>query len=179
MPGPTLLFEALENLLAVTLAALDTIPTFDASLDGAPGCAYIAPGPPPWDTYPCVIAYTSGPAVADTFPLQPSLSPGHRTTRHGEVNLVAMSVVVLRCAWEPSDEAPDTIDGDAITRSARQSSADLWAALSGIRQAKREERLFAPEDREFFIDPTVAVNQQGGAVGWQVNLRTQLDGYSI
>lgn len=177
MSGATLVYDALEEYLRVCLESLDSIPSYDNSLEGRPGCSYVAPGPPPYDVYPCLIVYTSGPAVGDTFPLQPALSPSHRATTHGQVNLVTMTASILRCGWIPGDGEEQEIDPVAVSASARQTSADLWAIWNGIKAAKRNGNLFAPRERELFMDPAVAIAQQGGAVGWQITVRTQLDGF--
>jgi len=170
MPGADLLYEAMTEMLDVCVAALADTP------DGAPDCRYLAPGPPAWDTYPCLIVYAGGPAIADTFPLQPVLSPGHRVAVMGEVNLVAITATILRCApvIDEGGQLPQAGEMDAATR---QTSADLWATWNHLRQAKKDGTLFAPTTREFFLDPAVAVNPAGGACGWQVTVRTQLDGY--
>lgn len=170
MPGVDLLYEALAEVLAVCVTALEDTP------DGPPDCRYLAPGPPPWDSMPCLIVYAGGPQVAETLPLAPVLSPGHRVAVMAEVDLVSITATILRCApaLDDAGQMPPLSVFDATTR---QTSADLWAVWAHLKQAKRDETLFSPKEREFFLDPAVAVNQEGGACGWQVTLRTQIDGY--
>lgn len=173
MAGSLDLHAACLELQEACLVALADTP------DGAPECSYISPGPPPWDTFPCLIVYAVGPAPGDTFPLQPALAPGHRVTTNGQVNLVTITATILRCAWEVADDAPEVIDPAAITKTAEQTNADVWALWNHLRAAKRAGTLFAPREREFFLEPPAAVNQQGGAAGWQFTVRTELGGYPV
>jgi hypothetical protein len=166
------LYAAMEEYRDVLLRALEDTP------EGAPGYYYICAGPPSWDAFPALIVYAGGPQVADTLPLQPQLAPGHRTATYGEVDLAVMTAVVLRCAVVLGDEesiSPPTREQHEAA--ALQTSCDLWAALNHLKTAKRNGTLFAPKEREFFLDPPIAVNQEGGAAGWQITIRTQLDGY--
>lgn len=156
----------------VCLVALDDTPA------GRPPCTYISPGPPPWDILDCLVVHTSGPNVGDTFPLQPSLAPGHRVQTNGQVNLVAITATIIRCGVMP-DEVGGGFDAERATTVARQTNADVWAIWNHVRSAKRRGALFAPVERELFMDPAVALNQLGGAAGWAVTVRTSLDGYAV
>jgi hypothetical protein len=160
----------------VAVAALDTLPGDDPVLDGAPSCRYIDAGPPSWDSYPCLIVYPGGPALADTLPLSPVLAPAHRIVTMGEVDLVSITTTILRCA-AIIDEEGNLPQASAHDVAAYQSSADLWAIWNAIKTSKRDGTLFPPNERELFLDPSVVLNQQGGACGWQITIRVQLDGY--
>jgi hypothetical protein len=165
------LYAALVEYLNACHAALADTPA------GSPSCFYVSSGPPAWDSLDCLIVHAGGPAIADTLPLQPSLSTLHRATVQGSVNLVAMTATILRCAasMHDDDALPPTIaEQNAV---AEQTSADLWAIWNYVQTAKRQSLLFPPREREFALEPPVAVNQQGGATGWQITIRTQLDGY--
>lgn len=164
------LYNCMVEFFGVCLAATADTP------EGEPNCAYICAGPPAWDSFPCLIVHSGGPAVGDTFPLQPSLAPGHRVTTNAQVNLVSITATILRCAaiLDDNGQAPSVEEQDSA---ARQTSADLWAIWNHVREAKKAGTLFAPREREFFFDPAVAVNQQGGAAGWQITVRTALYGY--
>jgi hypothetical protein len=164
------LFAAIQEFFNICVAALADTPA------GAPQCAYISPGVPAWDACPCLVVHCGGPVVADTFPLQPALGPDHRVTVHGQVNLIVLTATILRCVPVITEEGglPQPADFAAATQ---QTSADLWAIWNHVRQAKHDGTLFAPREREFRFEPPVAVNQQGGAGGWQITVRTELDGY--
>lgn len=172
MPGASDLHAMCEDYLSLCLHALADTPA------GAPACSYVSSGPPPWDILDCVVVHTPGPVVADTLPQTTALTPGHRVTTNGEVIIVALVATVLRCGYV-LDEGAQGIDPAAITAVAAQTNADLWAVQNHLRAAKRAGTLFPPREREFFIDPAVAVNQEGGAAGWQIGIRVQLGGYAI
>lgn len=161
----------LEEFFEACVEALRDTPA------GPPDCAYIAEGPPPWDACPCLIVWAGGPATADTLPLQPMLSPGHRAESQGMVNLVSITATVLRCStlFDDSGHPPQPAQHAAV---AEQTSADVWAIRNHVRAAKKAETLFAPRSRELFFDPTVAVNPMGGCAGWQIPFRVTLDGYN-
>lgn len=164
------LFDAMQAFFDVCLAALADTPA------GAPECAYMTPGPPAWDSMPCLIVHTPGPSVADTFPLQPVLGPAHRIASYGSVNLIGITATILRCA-PVLTEGGDLPSIAEFTAATQQSSADVWAIWNHVQEAKRTGVLFAPREREFLMDSPIAVNQQGGACGWQIGIRTELDGY--
>lgn len=149
------------------------------TLDGPPDdCAiYVDSGPPSWDELPSLIVYAGGPAVADTFPLQPYLAPFHRISVMGEVDLVSMTALILRCAapLTENNALPDVATREKVSR---QTSQDLWAILNHVKNAHRLGTFFPPAtERELALDPAVAVVQQGGATGWAITLRVQLGGY--
>lgn len=165
------LYALCSELLDACVVALDTTP------EGAPDCRYISPGPPSWDTCPCLVVYASGPAVADTFPLQPMLAPGHRPQTQGLVILAGLVVTILRCA--PMIDDAGTLPQPAeISATALTTTSDVWAIWNHLLRQKRSAALFAPREREMFMDPGVAVIQQGGCCGWQIGLRVALGGYT-
>lgn len=170
MAGSGDLYDAVEAYFNVCLAALADTP------GGAPPCAYISEGVPLWDTCPCLVVYAGGPAIADTFPLQPVLAPGHRAALGISVNLVTITALVLRCATV-IDETGSLPQPAAHAAVARQTAADAWAIWNHVRQAKRDETLFPPRERELFMEAAAVQNQEGGCTGWSISLRTELDGY--
>jgi hypothetical protein len=163
------LYDAAHEFFNVCLAALaDT-------RGGQPECAYIAEGPPAWDSCPCLICWVGGPAVGDTFPLQPALAPMHRFAV-GQVNVVSFTALSLRCAAELSEGGGLPTPAEHETAAA-QVADDMWAMWNHLLSAKRHGTLFPPKEREFSLEPTVAVNPAGGAAGAQMTVRVQLDGY--
>lgn len=164
------LYDAVNEFFRVCLAALED------TRGGAPECAYIAEGPPTWDACPCLVVYAGGPAVGDTFPLQPSLAPLHREATAGKVNLVAITAISLRCV-------PVLGEDGTLPQPAEHAAAaaeildDMWALWNHVGAAKRHGTLFAPREREFGLDPAVPLNPQGEAGGCQITVRTELGGY--
>lgn len=168
--GPGDLLAAMQEFFDACVEALET------TVGGVPECRYISEGPPPWDTIPSLMVHTVGPVLGDTLPLQPMLQPGHRVTVTGQVNLVGLTATILRCATVINDsgELPTPAEHLAVTTLITQ---DVWAIWNVVKQKKRAGTLFAPKERELFFAPSVAVNQQGGACGWQLTFVTELDGY--
>jgi hypothetical protein len=169
--GSTDLYDVAVEYMDACAVALDDTP------DRRPDCIYVSPGPPPWDVMPALMVHVGGPVIGDTLPLQPMLAPLHRVQITGEVNLVALTATVIRCApvLGENGELPIAEMGPV----SRQINADLWAIWNHIRAGKRAGALFGPREREFSFEPAVPLNQQGGACGWQITIRTQLDGYPI
>lgn len=164
------LYDLCVEYLTACLAALADTPA------GPPSRFYISPGPPAWDCCDQLTVHTGGLVVADTFPLQPMLAPGHRVQNQGRVNLVYLVATILRCAptLGENGELPDVA---AFNTAARQTNADLWAIWNHLTRAKRDGTLFQPDQVEVFFDPAVALNQQGGCAGWAIQLRVSLEGY--
>lgn len=174
MSGSGDLFAALEDFFAVCKFALA-----HGAVDGCPDCAYMSEGPPAWDDCPCLICWTGAPAVGDTFPLQPSLSPMHRIELGRQVNLVPMTAIVLRCQAIISDAGvlPQPSEHAAVTASIL---SDAWALWNTLREAKRQEILFPGQGgkREFSLEVGIAYNPQGEAAGSAITIRTEIDGYA-
>ncbi len=173
------LFIAVENFFAVCKAALAAdavIEGVDPALTGLPGCAYMAEGPPAWDSCPCLIVWSGAPSVGDTFPLQPSLAPMHRIQLDRQVNIVAMTAIVLRC--QPTLDAQGNIpQPEAHALITQQVNMDMWALWNWLREAKKQEVLFGDQFHEFDLQPGIAYNPAGAAAGCAITVRTQLDGY--
>lgn len=171
MGGVSDLYDALVEFFGVCKTALAE------TASGCPECAYISPGPPAWDSCPCLIVYSGGPTVGDTFPLQPALAPLHRIQLERQVNLVALTAIALRC--QPIiDEGGRLPSPDEQAAAAREVLEDAWALWNHLRAAKTAGTLFAPREREFELTPGIAYNPQGEAVGAAITVRTQLDGYT-
>lgn len=142
---------------------------------GAPGRVYVSPGPPAWDCEQLTV-HVGGPAVADTFPLQPSLAALHRVAVQGQVDLISLTATILRCVPTLTQQGKFPPDS-ALDAASQQTLADLWAIWNYVRRGKSTGALFPPKEREFGFDPAISMNLQGGFGGWQVTIRVQLDGY--
>lgn len=166
--GPDDLFDLCEEYLEACVSALGS---------DVPDRRFVNYGPPAWDCPEQLTVHAGGPVVADTLPLQPSLEPAHRAAVQGMVNMVSLTATILRCVpmIEEDGDAPSPQD---IEVASRQTCSDVWAIWNWLVSKKADGTLFPPrESRELFIDPAVAVNPQGGAAGWQITVRVQLDGY--
>lgn len=167
------LFAVAEQWLTLCELATASTP------DGTPALSFVSPGPPSWDCIPMLSVHCVGPVLADTAPLQPPLAPGHRAQTQQGRTLVGYVCTILRCAPQITGPGNRLPSGSEMTAVAAQVHADLWAIWQYTRQAKSDDDgWFGNQWQELFQDPAVAVNQQGGACGWQIQIRVQLDGYS-
>lgn len=166
------LYACASEYLAVCVTALNT------TAAGAPARAFVSPGVPPWDCPDQLSVHVGGPALADTLPFGGALEPGHRIAVQGMVNLISLTATILRCAPLP-DNLGNPPSVAAMNAVAAQTTADLWAIWAGVKAAKKALTLFPPRERELFIDPAVSLNQAGGVCGWEINIRVQLDGYTV
>lgn len=165
------LYTALSNFFEVCKFALANY-----SIDGLPDCAYVSEGLPAWDSCPCLICWAGAPAVGDTFPLQPSLAPLHRIDLGRQVNLIPMTATILRCQAIMADDGtlPQPPEHAEVTASIL---SDAWGVWNVLREAKRQEILFPPKEREFGLEVGIAYNPQGEAAGSNITIRTELDGF--
>lgn len=167
--GPTDLFDLNAEWLAACEAALATTD------GGTPARSFVSLGPPAWDCCPQLTVH-SGYALADTAPIGPPLSAGHRTTVQGGVYLVPLVATVIRCVptLEDNGDPPTAADLEAA---AMTGMADAWAITNHTWDQHAKGILFAPVEREMFIDPTVPLQQAGGCGGFQIQIRVALYGY--
>lgn len=142
--------------------------------------AYVSNGAPAFDCPPQLTVHAGGPAEADTAPLSPPLAPGQRASVTGAVHLVNITATVIRCAPIVDDrgEAPSA---SAIETSANEVLQDVWAIWNFTRKKHRANLLFASPSgrRELILDPAISVPTEGGAAGWSIPIRVQLDGYEV
>lgn len=171
MGAVTDLHDLAHEYLAACAAAL----TYTES--GPPDRQLISPGPPAWDCCPQLSVHVASPSQADTLPGAPALAPGHRIQVQGTVYLVALVATILRCAPVIQENTLELPTPASITAAAKETDEDIWAIWNYIPAAIRAGTLFAPKDRETFVDPAVSLNQQGGCAGWQLQVRVQLDGF--
>lgn len=171
MGGPGDLQALAEEYLEACVVALSDTP------GGAPSFAFVSPGPPSWDCCPMLTVHVGGPVEGDTLPLQPQLGPSHRVARGIEVHLVLLTATILRCDPTISEEGilPDPA---AMTETAAQTNADVWAIWQYVRRAKYLNVLWGPKEREFRFEPAIPQKQQGGCCGWEIPVVVQLNGYN-
>jgi hypothetical protein len=176
---------AAGDLYAACVALLAVAEDAAASTPGGPiGRVFVSPGPPAWDCPPQLTVHAGGPVIGDTLPLSPNLQPFHRVGGPAAfVNLVALTITVIRCVPAMGEglsfPAPAEIEAAAV-----ETLADVWAIWNYIINRKRQGALFAddkgnPRSRELVLDPAVPLNIQGGAAGWQIQVRVELPGYDV
>lgn len=145
---------------------------------GTPDRQLVSPGPPAWDCCPQLSVHVNAPAWANTQPTSPDLSPGHRIQAYGVVYLVEMVATMIRCSPTINEQEMALPRASDLTAAAKATNDDIWAVWNYIPKAIRAGTLFAPKERETFVDLPRAQNQEGGCAGWEFTVRVQLDGFS-
>lgn len=176
-PGPLDLHLLCEDLLDACMEALDAIPTFAATLDGAPDRAFVTfPGPvaghPALDCCPQLTVHAGPLSESPTPPL--GLGAGTRHKQDARINLVTLVATSVRCVPVGSDTAPPSVQESE--QAAEQLNADGWALWNHIWEMIRADRLFAI-CQEVFWDGLRPLAPSGGCAGWVLVLRVQLNGY--
>lgn len=169
MVGPGDLQDLCQELLEAAAEALDTIPTYEPQLEGAPDRQLISPGVPVWDCCPQLAVYATPVSEADTSP--GGLTAGKRVSL-GRINHVTLSAEIVRCI--PADIEPPA---EEITAASAQTNADAWALWNHLFNLIESGQLLTL-CQEVFFDGITAVSPSGGCGGWTANIRIQLDGYS-
>jgi hypothetical protein len=169
------------DLFALARELLDACEGIVATSPGGPiPRSFISPGLPALDCCPQLTVHVGGPAEADTSPLVYPLDPGHRTANLELLNLVQLTITVVRCTPPSSGDEP-LPQGSALEDAAEEIDADLWCLWNELRQLHRSGALFdapaGPGSRDLFFDPAVSLNPQGGCAGWLIPIRVQLGGY--
>lgn len=177
-PGPGDLYAAAEELLAAAGQALLASPG-----GGIPVTSQaIWPGLPSYDCIPALYVHAGGTSFADTYPLQPPLQPWQRMVTSGEVNLLVLTITVLRCVpvLEQTQQSVLFPSATDISASAEIVYGDLWAIWNYLKNQHRAGVLFQTPSgrREFNFLPAVPVRTSGGAGGWEIPVSVQLPGYS-
>lgn len=169
--GPDDLYLLCEELLDAAASAVAL------ARGGAIDRTFVSAGSPAFDCINQLTVHAGGPVIGDTLPLQPPLQPMHRIEMGMQVNLVQMTVTVIRCAAAVSGQSNVLPSKLALGHVAAITMADVWAIWNWISTHKRAQTLFGPSRREVALDPAYAIQTQGGAAGWQVPVRVQLDGF--
>lgn len=178
MAGPEDLYAAAETLLSAAGEALVTAPAGGINITNQA----IWPGLPSFDCVPALYVHAGGPAFADTFPLSPPLQPMQQIATTGEVNLVTMTITVLRCVPVIDQSQQSTLlpSAAAISQAASDVYGDVWAIWNHLKNLHRAGTLFQTPSgrREFRFLPAFPVLTSGGAGGWQIPVSFELSGYS-
>jgi hypothetical protein len=171
MAGPTDLHAAALELLNASVEALDTIPTYDATLDGAPDRAFVASGTPAID---CCDQLTVNVSQVQSAPLAPGgLATGRQIA--AKINHVFLIVTITRCYPMPDDQGTPPSPDD-IQAAAEQLNADGWALWNHLYNLWRADQLFTLCD-EVFWDALRPLGPAGGCAGWVLGIHISLDGY--
>ena len=138
---------------------------------GIPDLSYVYPVRPPMDCA-ALIVFMDTIAEETTSPLSPPVATGRRTV-YGRINLIYLTVWVLRCAPRVNDNGSiDLSEIAAVTQVVQQ---DGWAIWNGVYDAIRDGR-FKDECSDVHFQSARAIREQGGCMGWEFTIRCELDG---
>lgn len=165
--SPEDLFDLADELLNACIEALDTIPDFNPSLEGAPPRAFVAPGRPAADCCPQLTVHSVG--ITEDQIGAPVPGRSYMTSR---LNQVTLAVTLFRCA--PSAETLPT--QAEMTAVSTQTNADGWALWNHLYNMIRNAELFS-ECGETKFGPLTSLPPEGGCVGWYWPIEVRLDGY--
>jgi hypothetical protein len=167
-------WAACGEVLQAALVGLATLPA------GAPGRNFVGYQQPAADcdcaTGGQISCFPTG--IRETMVRQAGgTEVGHHLVNQFTVVEVAMTLQIIRCVpmVTASGSAPSAADIDAA---AMKLHSDAWFLWCWLRAEKRNERLLAGRCREIWFDPMTPEPVTGGCAGWNLNLRTQLDGYT-
>jgi hypothetical protein len=170
MSEPGDLYATAQELLVASAASLDTIPTFDATLSGAPDRQLIVFAQPVLDC--CEELSVSVVQVQDA-PLVGGLQAGRQVA--AKLNHVFLAVSISRC-YPVADNKGNPPSIAEVETATRQLDADGWALWNHLYCLWTSEELFTFCD-EVFWDSLRPLGPQGGCAGWVLGIHMTLDGY--
>ena len=161
------LYELCEELLSVCEEALNTIPDYLPTLDGAPVRSFVAPGRPAADCCPQLTVHS-----VSIFDDQLGAPIPGRSYTFGRQNQVTLAVTLFRCA-ETEKPMPAVAE---LQAAAEQVNADGWALWNHLYNMQRADMLF-PQCKEVKFGLLTSLQPEGGCVGWFWPIEIALDGY--
>src|SRR5512138_2513465 len=165
--GPGDLYDAATEFLNACIAALDTIPLSEPTLDGAPTRAFVVGGQPAADCCPQLTVHTPSLGEFYAAPIQPKAS-------FARINRVNYLATLFRCLPGPqaNGDPPEVADQEAA---AEQISADGWALWNHIWNMVRAGVLFS--GCEPMVESMTELVPSGQCGGWILAVSASLDGY--
>ena len=165
--GPGDLYQHADELLFVCVDALNTIPTYEPTLDGAPDRYFVAPGQPAADCCPQLTVHV-GP-IGEFF----SSAPPPKAS-DARINRVQFIATLFRCVptLTAGGNPPDLHDQAAA---AEQIDADGWALWNHVWNLVRNGTLFARCNP--FVQSMTPLVPSGGCGGWILTVSAHIDGY--
>lgn len=165
--GPGDLYDMAQDFLAACVDALDTIPGYEPTLDGAPDRAFVVGGQPAADCCPQLTVHTVSLGEFYAAPIQPKAS-------FARINRVNFLATLFRCLPGPqaNGEPPLVTDQEAA---AEQISADGWALWNHVWNMVRAGVLF--NGCEPLVESMTALVPSGECGGWILAVSASLDGY--
>lgn len=166
-------------LLDAAAEALDTLPGFDTTLDGAPDRQFVSPGRPALEGCDQLTVHVESAQPADTFP--GGLAAGKRV-KTGQINHVVFIITAVRCVVDsrPKNKTGVLLNpypAADLTATAQQTNADAWALWNHLFNMAMASLSPFSLCKEVFFDAMRALPEEGARAGWILVLRVQLDGY--
>jgi len=166
--SPTDLHGLAIELLEAAIDALDTIPTYDATLQGTPERAFVAPGPVALDCCDQLAVHVGPITEAHSAPEFPAAS-------FARVQRVDLTITASRCVPVPGPNGnpPSVTEQEAA---AEQINADKWALWNHIYNLIAHDLLFS-RCCDVIWNPLVPLQPNGGCGGSRLTITVCFDGY--
>lgn len=159
-----------DQLTAVAQSLLDTSAIIlDTTVAMAPASQFLSPSRPAIDCEFLAVQITRL-AEDTTSPL--TLTAVKRRNHFGNIILATFVIYIVRCAPEIKGVNPPS--DAAKTASAAMVQEDAWALWNGIREYQAS--LF-DDCLGVYFDGGVPIQESGGFVGWQFQIRASVEGY--
>ena len=157
-----------HELLAASVSALDTIPTFAPGLVGAPERSYVSLGEPAADCCPQLTVHVAGLSEA----------PLEAQQDYAWLPYVQFIVTIFRCSPSGTDSKSGWIPPavTALEETSAQGNADAWALWIHLHNRVQQRLLFS-RCRRTVWDGVRPLPVSGGCAGWVLGVRASLDGY--
>lgn len=166
--GPTDLQDLAQEYLNACIDALDTIPTYDAALSGAPLRTFVAPGPVALDCCDQLAVHIGLISEGDSAPPVPASSIAR-------INRVTLIATASRCVPVP-DGNGNPPPASEQQEAAEQINADKWALWNHIYNLIRDGDLFS-RCCDVIWGPLAALQPNGGCGGSTLSITVCFDGY--
>jgi hypothetical protein len=172
--GPPDLHALAVEYLEACIDALDSIPDFDGTLDGAPSRAFVAPGTPVFD-----FANPHAPSECDqlTVHLGPIVT-GASAGAVGNINRVTLIATIARCCLPTQDEGGNAPSAAEQQAAAEQIHADKWSLWNFLHHLVREDLLFE-RCCDVIWGPLAPIPPSGGCGGSTLTVNVCFDGYEV
>lgn len=161
-----------QLLLESSAEALNTIPAFDPTMEGAQSRQFLSPGQPVMDCCGQLAVFIPNIAMDGEV-------TGKRHL-HGAKNIVTYHIISSRCipnGFDPETGVYSPPLAAALTAAAKQINHDGWALYNHLFHLQASGLLLSLCD-EVFFDGLNALLPSGGCAGWLVQIRAQVDGYA-
>jgi hypothetical protein len=166
--GPTDLHELADDFLAACIDALDTIPTYDATLGGAPDRTFVGYGSIALDCCDQLTVHVGTLGEGDSASGVPKAS-------FARINRVTLIATAARCVPVPDSQGnpPPVAEQEAA---GRQINADKWALWNYIYNLIGGGQLF-DQCCDVVWGPLSPLQPNGGCGGSTLTIQVCFDGY--